>query len=115
MIFENKTVLSFLCHPDDTDPVGESDIYGNTINPSIYVDISSKIETKEKMLSCHESQRNWLLAHHGIDEYIISMKRTAHKRGKEAGCEYAEGFRQHLGHAYPSNNILKEILKNLVK
>ncbi len=97
------------------DPVGESDIYGNPINPSIYVDISSKIETKEKMLSCHQSQRNWLLAHHGIDEYIISMKRTAQKRGKEAGFRYAEGFRQHLGHAYPSNNILKEILKNLVK
>jgi LmbE family N-acetylglucosaminyl deacetylase len=97
------------------DPVGECDIYGSPIKPSIYVDISSKIETKEKMLSCHESQRNWLLAHHGIDEYIISMKRTAQKRGKEAGCEYAEGFRQHLGHAYPSNNILKEILKNLVK
>jgi len=97
------------------DPVGDCDIYGNAITPSMYVDISAKMEIKEKMLSCHQSQRNWLLAHHGMDEYILSMKRTAQKKGKEAGFGYAEGFRQHLGHAYPSDNILKEILKNFVK
>jgi hypothetical protein len=67
------------------------------------------------MLSCHESQRKWLLAHHGMDEYILSMKRTAQKKGQEAGFNFAEGFRQHLGHAYPANNILEEILQNLVK
>lgn len=97
------------------DPLGSRDIFGKPVVPSMYVDISSKIEVKEKMLSCHASQRDWLLAHHGIDEYIISMKRTALEKGKDAGFEYAEGFRQHLGDAYPSDNILKNILGDLLK
>ncbi len=66
------------------------------------------------MLACHESQRNWLLEHHKIDEYILAMKRFAEMRGKEIDGQYAEGFRQHLGHGYPQENILKEILGNLV-
>jgi len=65
---------------------------------------------KEKMLSCHESQRNWLLKHHKVDEYILSMKRFAELRGKEINKRYAEGFRQHRGHGYPGDNILKELL-----
>jgi hypothetical protein len=35
-------------------------------------------------------------------------------RGKEINTGYAEGFRQHLGHGYPQNNILKEILGDFV-
>lgn len=97
------------------DPLGGCDIYGEPIKSSIYVDISSKIDIKEQMLCCHASQRNWLLAHHGIDEYVISMKQTAEKKGKEAGFEYGEGLRQHLGHAYPCDNILKTVLDKFVK
>ena len=97
------------------DPLGGCDIYGEQIKSTIHVDISTKIDIKEKMLCCHESQRNWLLAHHGIDEYIISMKRDAESKGKEVGVRYAEGFRQHLGHAYPDNNILKTELEKFVK
>ena len=67
------------------------------------------------MLCCHASQRNWLMTHHGIDEYVLSMKRFAGERGKLAGCEYAEGFRQHLGHGYPQDNILKRELEDSVK
>jgi hypothetical protein len=43
------------------------------------------------------------------------MKRMAEMRGKEVDTEYAEGFRQHLGHGYPSENKLCEILGHLVK
>jgi hypothetical protein len=45
-----------------------------------------------------------------MDEYILSMKRFSGQRGKEIGTAYAEGFRQHLGHGHPHDNILKEIL-----
>ena len=62
------------------------------------------------MLATHESQRNWLMSHNGIDEYIIAMKNFSSKRGKEISVNYAEGFKQHLGHAYPNNNLLKEEL-----
>jgi hypothetical protein len=80
----------------------------------MYVDISSVIDTKEKMLCCHKSQRDWLLAHHGMDEYIESMKRHAFERCSEMKSKYAEAFRQHLGHSYPQDNILKTELQSLV-
>jgi LmbE family N-acetylglucosaminyl deacetylase len=95
------------------DPLEGKDKYGQEIRPSLYVDISEVIDIKEKMLSCHESQRSWLLSHQER-EYIGLMKRLSEKRGKEIGVEYAEGFRQHLGHGYPSGNILKEILGDRV-
>ena len=50
-----------------------------------------------------------------MDNYIETMKKTAHVYGKISGCSYAEGFNQHLGNAYPQDNILKDILKDLVK
>jgi LmbE family N-acetylglucosaminyl deacetylase len=96
------------------DPMDGKDKFGNLIQPSIYVDVQSEMHIKERMLSCHASQRNWLLEHHKVDEYIISMKRFAGKRGDEVNINYAEGFRQHLGHSYPYDNKLKEILGDLV-
>jgi LmbE family N-acetylglucosaminyl deacetylase len=96
------------------DPMEGKDKFGNLIQPSIYVDIKSEIDIKERMLSCHSSQRNWLLEHHNVDEYILFMKRMGKMRGEEINTRYAEGFRQHLGHGYPNNNKLKEILGDLV-
>ncbi len=96
------------------DPMEGKDIFGKPVIPSMYVDISEVIEVKEKMLARHESQRNWLLTHHKIDEYILAMKRFSAKRGQETGVEYAEGFRQHLGHGFPQNNILSEVLGDSV-
>ena len=90
------------------DPMEGKDIFGKAVIPSMYVDISSEIEVKEKMLARHESQRNWLLTHHKMDEYLLAMKRFAAQRGRETGVEYAEGFRQHLGHGFPQDNILHE-------
>ena len=89
------------------------DIYGNEIKPTTIVDISTTMNIKEEMLKKHDSQRSWLMEHHGMDEYIIAMKNFSEKRGKEIGTDFGEGFRQHLGHAYPQNNILKEELMNL--
>lgn len=86
------------------------DDFGESIKPTTIIDISTTIEIKEKMLAAHESQRSWLMSHNGIDEYIISMKNFSSKRGKEINVEYAEGFRQHLAHAFPKSNILKEVL-----
>ena len=96
------------------DPVEGKDKFGTEIEPGILVDISRVIDTKERMLCCHESQRNWLLAHHGMDEYTTQMKKLGQKRGRVIGVEFAEGFRQHLGHAYPQDNILKAELGDLV-
>ena len=92
------------------DPLGAKDNFGNKVNASIIVDISNVIDIKEKMLACHKSQREWLLKHHGVDEYIIMMKSLSAVRGEEIHTAYGEGFRQHLGHAFPQDDILKSEL-----
>jgi LmbE family N-acetylglucosaminyl deacetylase len=97
-----------------SDAMEGKDMLGNPVGPSIYVDISGEMEVKERMLACHASQRNWLLSHHKIDEYIISMKEFSGMRGHEINKEYAEGFRQHLGHGFPQINILLEELKDYI-
>lgn len=96
------------------DPMEGIDRFGNLIYPSVYVNIDSEMDLKDKMLSCHASQRNWLLKHHKIDEYTLFMRRMAEMRGKEINILNAEGFRQHLSHGYPHKNILEEILGDLV-
>ena len=96
------------------DPMDAKDKFGTPVNASMYVDVTSEIKFKEEMLACHASQRNWLLTHHKMDEYIMSMKRFAEKRGKEINVGYAEGFRQHLGHSHSQDNILKEVLGDYV-
>ena len=96
------------------DPVEGKDNFGAEVKAGTIVDITSVMETKEKMLCCHESQRNWLLKHHGIDDYVITMKKLGEQRGREINSRFAEGFRQHLGHAYPQDNILKAELGELV-
>jgi len=96
------------------DAVEGKDKLGAKVEPSMIVDISSVIDTKEKMLCCHESQRDWLLKHHGMDEYVNMMKEFAKKRGQQIGRPFGEGFRQHLGHAYPQDNLLKTELGDLV-
>lgn len=96
------------------DPIQGKNIFGRKIESDIHVDISSTIGIKEKMLCCHKSQRDWLLKMSKVDEYLIMMKDFSKKKGKEICCDYAEGFRQHLGFSYPSDNILKSQLGKLV-
>jgi len=96
------------------DPMEGKDALGNIIHPTTIVDISSTIGKKEQMFLCHESQISWLRAHHGVDEYVESMRRLSTMRGESVGVQYAEGFRQHLGHAYPQDDILKQELGGFV-
>ena len=95
------------------DPVGLADPLGNPVTPTTIIDISPQIEPKSKMLACHASQREWLRAHHGMDEYLESMKRMGEARGKEIGVAYAEGFIQHRGHPYPHDDLLATLFRQM--
>lgn len=92
------------------DPLEGKDPLGKIVEPTTLIDISAAMERKTKMLACHESQRAWLAAHHGMDEYIESMKRHGQERGRLAGTPYAEAFVQHRGHAYPQDDLLQKLL-----
>jgi LmbE family N-acetylglucosaminyl deacetylase len=97
------------------DPVEGVDVYGNRITPGTYVNISSTMATKTRMLKAHASQREWLMKFHGMDHYVHSMQEWGSIRGKEMGVKYAEAFRQHGGHPYPQDCILSRELGDLVK
>jgi hypothetical protein len=62
------------------------------------------------MLAAHASQRNWVLKQHGIDDYMLSMKSWAAKRGNMFGVTYAEGFRHYTGTPYPRTQLLQELV-----
>ena len=96
------------------DPMEGIDVCGRPIPPGMVVDISSVIDTKTDMLCCHASQRDWLLHQHGVDEYVRLMKAAGQDRGELVRCALGEGFRQHVGHAYPKNDLLSETLNGLV-
>jgi LmbE family N-acetylglucosaminyl deacetylase len=102
--------LAHIPHLYYCDPVEGKNALGQEIPPGFRIDISSVIETKAEMLTAHASQRNWLLKHHGMDQYVTSMKNWSAQRGRECGVPFAEGFRQHLGHSYPQDNLLGQLL-----
>jgi LmbE family N-acetylglucosaminyl deacetylase len=102
--------LDHIPHVFYCDPLEGKDAFGNAIPPSFRIDITAAIGAKGAMLACHESQRAWLRKHHGVDNLVESMRAWSATQGKSAGVAFAEGFRQHLGHSYPQDNILKTLL-----
>ncbi len=108
--WEPAAALSHLPHLYYVDPIEGIDWFGRSIEPHFIIDISATFELKLKMLACHASQRNWLLKQHGIDEYLESCRRWSAARGQKIGSTFGEAFTQHIGHPYPNNNLLKEVL-----
>jgi LmbE family N-acetylglucosaminyl deacetylase len=92
------------------DPIEGKDPLGNDIPPGFCVDICAVMKTKVEMLACHASQREWLLKHHGMDQYLKAVQDWGRERGEICGVEFAEGYRQHLGHGYPRENLLGKLL-----
>ena len=103
-------VLGAIQHLYYCDPIEGKDSLGRDVPPEFCVDISGVLETKAEMLASHASQRDWLLKHHGIDQYVHAMRDWGARRGQPCGVAYAEGFRQHLGHSYPQENLLGRLL-----
>ena len=64
---------------------------GIDFRPAEYVDITSVMDTKRRMLECHQSQIKPMreLAHTDMVDLIEVQARF---RGMAAGCRYAEGF-----------------------
>lgn len=101
------------------DPIGLEDFSGRRVPARIVVDITRAIEEKSRMLAAHASQRDWLRAQHGEDEYLLSMRRWAADRARDfrrRAVKYAEGFNPHLGHGFPREDVLSKALgKKIVR
>jgi LmbE family N-acetylglucosaminyl deacetylase len=105
--------LEHIPHLYYCDAVEGKDLLGRNVTPGFAIDISSVVETKAAMLTAHASQRDWLLKHHGMDHYVQAMRDWSMHCGEAHGVAYAEGFRQHLGHSYPQDNLLGSLLGSL--
>jgi LmbE family N-acetylglucosaminyl deacetylase len=95
------------------DPIDAVDILGRRQPAAIYVDITSAMDRKSALLACHASQRDWLRAQHGVDEYLLWMRRCGAARAQDARLpakHFAEGFNPHHGHGFPAENILSSAL-----
>ena len=97
-----------------SDALEFKDKFGNPVEAAFYVDVTSTFSIRQEALACHASQRDWLRSHHGVDEYLMTNERLATHCGHLAGVNYAEGFRQHLGHGYPQENVLAAALPGKV-
>jgi len=89
----------YFCDPDEG-----MDRDGNVVVPEFVVNVEAYMERKSAMLACHESQRNWLKKHHGMDNYIETMQQWTRERG-------GEGFRQYKCHPYPRTPLLQDLLR----
>jgi LmbE family N-acetylglucosaminyl deacetylase len=102
--------LDHIPHLYYCDAIEGKDLFGRPVEPAFCIDVSSVIETKAEMLARHASQREWLRKQHGMDQYVLAMRRWGEERGRPRGVAHAEGFRQHLGHSYPQGNLLGDLL-----
>lgn len=99
-------------------PHGLRDGLRRPIVPDFFVDISSTIDRKERMLAFHESQKAWLDATQGMDSYLTAMRDMSAQVGAMSGAfRFAEGWRRHnhLGFSTheidPLGGILKESIR----
>ena len=81
-----------------TSPLTLSDPLGSQIvPPHFYVDVTSVLETKKKMLEYHISQIDLMKHMHKIDDFFGYVVEGNRNYGKLAGVQYAEVYWQHLG------------------
>lgn len=92
------------------DPIGGVDRENRPAPADFLVDVTAVFPRKREMLARHDSQRAWLLKHHGIDEYLLAQEKWSAARGAQLGVPHAEGFRQYVGHPYPHDNRLLALL-----
>jgi LmbE family N-acetylglucosaminyl deacetylase len=98
-------------------PLTLSDPLGSQIvPPHFYVNVTSVIATKKKMLEYHISQIELMRHMHKIDDFFGYVLEGNRNYGKMAGVEYAEVYWQHLGGGFQKEpqvqNDLSEFLIN---
>ena len=99
-------------------PFTLSDTLGSQIvPPHFFVDVTTAIETKKKMLSYHFSQMELMKHMHKMNDFFEYVLEGNRNYGKMAGVEYAEVYWQHLGGGFQKEpqvqNDLSEFLINI--
>lgn len=100
-------------------PHSNMDPLRQPVEPSLFVDVTDKIEVKEQMLRCHASQKEWLDVSQGMDSYLLAMRDGCAAVGRMAPkpVAFAEGFRQHMHAGFSTKDAdrLSEVLGERVQ
>ena len=96
------------------DPIEGVDYYGKPIEPTTFVNITATMNTKTRMLRQHASQREWLMKHHGMDEYTRAMQAWGSRRGDAGWRQVCRGASPTQGAPYPDDCLLARELGALV-
>jgi len=94
-------------------PHGLRDGLRRRVWPDQYVDITSVIDRKRRMLAQHKSQKEWLDKTQGMDSYLSTMVEMSAEVGRMSETfKYAEGWRRrnHLGYSGEEIDPLTEAL-----
>jgi LmbE family N-acetylglucosaminyl deacetylase len=77
-------------------PHGLRDTLRRRVHPGAFVNTVSVHEQKRAALACHASQRQWLDATQGMDNYLGTMDRFSRELGTlSRKFRHAEGWRRH--------------------
>jgi len=98
-------------------PLTLSDPLGSQIvPPHFFVNVTSVIDTKKKMLECHISQIELMRHMHKMDDFFGFVLEGNRNYGKIAGVEYAEVYWQHLGGGFQKDpQVQNDLFEFLVK
>ncbi|OGV69625.1 MAG: LmbE family protein [Lentisphaerae bacterium RIFOXYB12_FULL_65_16] len=83
------------------------------IHAGQYVDVTSTLAEKRRLLACHRSQKEWLDKSQGLDAYLETMEGFSREMGKVSKrFKHAEGWRRrsHLGFSATATDPLSTAL-----
>jgi len=82
-------------------PHGQRTPLREPVRPEFFIDTTSVQETKRAALACHASQREWLDASQGQDNYLTVMDGFSRALGKQSRrFTHAEGWTRHLHYGF---------------
>jgi len=92
-------------------PLTLSDPLGSQIaQPHFFVDVTSVMETKKKMLECHVSQIELMKHMFKMDDFFGYVVQGNKDYGKMTGVDYAEVYWQHLGGGFQKDPLIQNEL-----
>ena len=94
-------------------PHGQCTPLRKPVRPEIYIDTTAVHVTKRAALACHASQKEWLDATQGQDNYLKTMDAFSRSLGSQSQkFAHAEGWTRHLHYGFgtPDDDPLRTAL-----
>ena len=96
-------------------PHGQCTPMREPVRPEIYVDTAGVHAAKRAALACHASQKEWLDATQGQDNYLKTMDAFSLTLGKQSRrFKHAEGWTRHLHYGFgaEADDPLREVFSS---